>query len=264
MVKLLKIGLPIFLFLYWFFRDSQFWDVTMYIGKKGCGKTCTIAKLSQKYLKKGYNVYCSIEIPGTRLFNPRDLKSFTPLEQSIILVDEVGLIWDNRQFKSFDHGFTEWFKYSRQYRCKVFLFSQSFDIDLKIRSLVDHMYLMTRIGKVTLARPVIKTIGISQDQDGNGRLVDTYRFGSIFGWQWTLLSRYYGLFKSYDPPKRDLITASYQDYNEISQIYASSKRWLLYRCRCAADQLKEKVKSAPDAIKKRMKREGETDDQRKA
>ena len=129
----------IFIFLFWFFYNPQPYKTVMIIGKKGSGKTCDIAKRAIKAQKKGIKVYCSIEIPGCYLFDPLDLNNFTFEPGSLVLIDEVGLIWDNRDFKSFEKGVNTWFKYSRQYKIKVYLYSQAFDIDLKIRNLCDQL-----------------------------------------------------------------------------------------------------------------------------
>ena len=40
---------------------------------------------------------------------------------SVLLVDEVGMIWDNRQFKNFKPEVRDWFKLQRHYRVKVYL-----------------------------------------------------------------------------------------------------------------------------------------------
>ena len=200
----------------------------MYIGKKGCGKTCTIAKFALKYSKMGYKVYTNVDgISNTYLFNPKDLDTFTPSPNSIVLLDEVGLVWDARDFKNFKAN--EYFKYSRQYKTKVVLFSQSFDVDLKIRSLCDNLYLMTRVGKGVIYRPVIKKQGIITRPDGTGDLADTYRYGSLLNWHFTFLPRYYGLFKTYNPPSREIIEGTLQTSNDIYQVYANTRHWLVYQ-----------------------------------
>lgn len=244
MVLILKICIPLFVFLKWWFNNPQFWSTDMYIGKKGCGKTCTLAKFALQYSKKGFTVYTNVKgISNTLYFDPKQLDVMTPAPMSIILIDEVGLVWDCRSFSSFKAN--EWFKYSRQYKCKVILFSQAFDIDLKIRNLVDNMYLMTRIGKGVIYRPVIKKLGIVTKPDGTGDLADCYRYGSIFSWKFTFLPRYYGLFNSYNPPSRDLIPASIQTANDVYEVYSNTRNWLIFQIRStlSLQKLKEKTRS---------------------
>lgn len=226
MVKILIILIAI-LFLRWFFVDKNFYSTDMYIGKKGSGKTCTIAKLALKYQKKGYLVYSNVDtISNILYFNPRDLSTCAPKPNSVLLIDEVGLIWDNRDFANFKAN--EFFKYARQYKCKVILFSQAFDIDLKIRNLVDNMFLMTKIGKVCLYRPVVKKLGVVKRQDGTGGLEDTYSYRSIFSYRFTYLPRYYGMFKTYNPPERITIDSMLTRCNHYYKQYRSSLQWALF------------------------------------
>ena len=218
------------LFLYWFFKNNQPYYTEIRFGKKGSGKTCDIAKLSMKAQKKGIKVYSNIEIPGNYVFNPQDMKNFTFEPNSLVLLDEVGLIWDNRDFKSFEKGFNVFFKYSRQYKLKIIMYSQAYnDIDLKIRLLFDRLSLMQRIGRITLIRPIIKSVGVSTDINGNGQIVDTYKFGSVFSWHFNYMPRYYGLFKSFNPPEREIIDSTFERYNELNEIYKDGKKFLLFK-----------------------------------
>lgn len=249
---MIKWIIAIVIFLFWFFYNPQPYETTMIIGKKGSGKTCDIAKRSLYYQKKGYKVYSNIDIPGNYVFNPKDINNFTFDENSVIFIDEVGLIWDNRNFKSFEKGINEWFKYSRQYKCKVFLYSQAFDIDLKIRNLCDQLILMQRIGKVTLLRPIIKKLGISQDMNGNGNLVDTYAFSWVFSWRFNYMPRYYGLFKSFNPPEREIITSTYERYDEINEIYKDTKKYLLFKIKVQISKFKAYPKRFHSFINKKI------------
>lgn len=245
MVLAIKIFIPLFLFYKWWFNNPQFWSTDMYIGKKGCGKTCTLAKFALKYHKLGFTVYTNVEgISNTLLFDPKQLEKFAPAPNSVVLLDEVGLIWDARQFANFKCN--EFFKYSRQYKVKLIMFSQAFqsDLDLKIRNLIDNMYLMTRIGKGVIYRPVIKKLGIVTKADGTGDLADVYRYGSIFSWKFTFLPRYYGLFNSYNPPQRDLIPSSLQTSNDVYEIYSNTRHWIIFQLRSifSISKIREKTR----------------------
>lgn len=246
----------IIIFLFWFFYDHQPYYTEIRFGKKGSGKTCDIAKLSLKAQKKGIKVYSNIEIPGNFVFDPNDMKDFTFEPGSLVLLDEVGLIWDNRDFKSFQKGFNVFFKYSRQYKLKIIMYSQAYnDIDLKIRLLFDKLSLMSRIGKITLIRPIYKQVGIATDINGNGNIVDTYRFGWIFDWKFNYMPRYYGLFKSFNPPPRDIIQSTFEDYNEIQEIYKNSAKYLLFKIKMVCKKFKDDTKRRGKNFNKKMKAE---------
>ena len=132
-------------------------------GKKGSGKYTLIQKLSNQYYKRGWTVYSTEESLNPHILpvDPRQLYNINFPEHSAIFIDEVSLIWDNRDFKTMDKKIIEWFRYQRHHKCRVFLFSQSFDIDKKLRDLTDEMYLVEKYFRVfvrakrILRKPVV-------------------------------------------------------------------------------------------------------------
>lgn len=248
-MKMIIIWIIIVIFLYWFFKDNNPYKTYMIIGKKGSGKTCDIAKRSLYYQKKGFKVYSNIEIPGNYTFNPKEIDSKTFDLNSVIFIDEVGLLYDARDYRSFSKGINEWYKYSRQYKCIVYLYSQAFtsDVDLKIRNLVDQMFMMQRIGKITLIRPINKVLGVYKSVNGNGDLIDSYSYMPFWTWKINYMPRYYGLFKSFNPPPRDIIEGTYEAYNDISMLYTSYKSWLIL-------QFKTTVKKLVTAFQSKQKK----------
>ena len=119
-------------------------------GKKGSGKSTLLQKLSYKYYKNGWTVYSTEESlsPEILPIDPKNIYNYEFPEHSCIFIDEVSLIWDNRDFKTMDKKVIEWFRYQRHHKCRVFLFSQSFDIDKKLRDLTDEMYLVNKYFRV--------------------------------------------------------------------------------------------------------------------
>lgn len=132
-------------------------------GKKGSGKSTLIQKLSNQYYKRGWTVYSTEESLNPHILpvEPRQLYNINFPEHSAIFIDEVSLIWDNRDFKTMDKKIIEWFRYQRHHKCRVYLFSQSFDIDKKLRDLTDEMYLVEKYFRVfvrakrILRKPVV-------------------------------------------------------------------------------------------------------------
>lgn len=107
--------------------------------------------------------------------------SFPP--NALILVDEVGLVWDNRNFKSFPEYVKVYFKYQRQYRHVVYLFSQSFDVDKKIRDMTDHLYIVQNFCNfLSIARRVTKHLTVvhaDRSAQGESKIVDNYNIDSL-------------------------------------------------------------------------------------
>lgn len=147
--------------------DLNPYKLIFVFGKKGSGKSTLLEKLSHQYLKKGWTVY-STEVTGEFSFttydpavinpiSPKDIYHFNFPERSAIFIDEVSLIWDNRNFKNMDPKVVEWFRYQRHHKCRVYLFSQSFDIDKKLRDLCDEMYIVGKFARVLVrAKRIIR------------------------------------------------------------------------------------------------------------
>ena len=154
------------------------YKLIMIFGKKGSGKTTLLAKLALQHLKKGWTVYSSIElnIPGVRLFNVKDIGPYAFPEHSVIFIDEVGMIWDNRDFKNFKNSVRDYFKYQRHYKNKVYLFSQTFDVDVKLRNLTDYMFMCRCIGNVISIATRIsrKLVVVETPGESEGRITDGY------------------------------------------------------------------------------------------
>lgn len=241
----------------WFFGDTNPYKTYMFVGNKGCGKTSYIAKLALQFTKTHPldpssssatvpRFYTNVEgIANTAHFDLDELESFRPVEGSVICADEIGLWVDARKFRTFSDGLNEFFKFARQYKCTIFLFSQAWssDVDLKVRNLVDKVYVGKRIGKVSVWRPVLKRLGVVKRSDGTGNLDDTYVYSNIlwFGCKFIYLPRYYGLFQSFNPPQRDFISYSLVKASRISEVYSNTLSWLIYLGKTFFSNKKEKL-----------------------
>ena len=158
----------IFFIAYHVVKYRNPYKLFMVFGKKGAGKSTLMCKLALKYSKKGRPVYCNVPIPGTYYFNVDQIGCKGFPENSVVMIDEVGMIWDNRNFKSFREDVRDYFKLQRHYRHTVYLFSQSFDVDKKLRDLTDNMYLIRNFFNCfTIARRITKTITIVHAGQGN-------------------------------------------------------------------------------------------------
>lgn len=176
-------------------------------GKKGSGKSTYMVKLMLQHIKKGWTVYTNmfdVNIPGVRLFSLEALKTCTPDEHSVIFADEGGLLWDNRNYKNFNSGYTEFFKLQRKYKCKVYINSQAFDVDLKIRNLTDGMILQSNIGNVIgIGRPILRSIKLTDPSaESDSRIADSLKFDKPWHWKFTWLPKYFKYFDSFQAPPR--------------------------------------------------------------
>ena len=172
-------------FTYLTYKYRNPYKLIMVFGKKGSGKTTFLAKTAYRYLKKGYPVYSTEKVPGVIQFDVQKIGYVTFPENAVILIDEVGMIWDNRNFKTFRSEVRDYFKYQRHERHIVYLFSQTFDIDVKLRNLTDCMYLCTcKFGWLSIARKIRRSIMLVHPQgDAESRIADDLEFEPVI---WSL------------------------------------------------------------------------------
>lgn len=211
--------LTFFLFYKWKFRTFRNpYKLYMIFGKKGSGKSSYLAKLALRYQKNGYHVYTNmadLAIPGVRLIDPRDLGDYVPDSNSVVLLDEVGMLYDNRNYKDFKNSVRDFFKLQRHYRCIVYLASQSFDVDKKLRDLTDMMFLCVGVGNtLSVLKPISKKITLTDASSlGESRITDNLRFSPIFAWKVTFLPKYSKYFQSFLAP--DLPHLEYTEFNSV-------------------------------------------------
>lgn len=158
--------------------------LTMVFGKKGSGKSTLMVRLAYKYLCMGWNVFCTERLDGCIHIDYRDIgyKNIPPY--SVLLVDEVGMIWDNRNYKDFKPEVRDWFKLQRHYKVKVVLFSQTFDIDKKLRDLTDDMYLCNNVLRVfTWAKRITRRVVlVKPGPDTPARIDEELAYDGLLWW----------------------------------------------------------------------------------
>lgn len=184
------------------------YKLIMVFGKKGSGKTTLMVRLAYQYLANGWEVYCTERLDGCHYIDYNDIGFFNIPPRSVLLVDEVGMIWDNRNFKNFKTEVRDWFKLQRHYKVKVFLFSQTFDIDKKLRDLTDEMYLCTNLFRVfSWAKRIRRRVILTKPQgDAPARIDEELQFDSLLFWLFgsrvlTFIPAYAPFFNSHGAPK---------------------------------------------------------------
>lgn len=158
------------------------------------------------YKKRGWICYTDmpVNIPDVRIIKADDLKKFYPVENSVLFLDEVGLTWSNRDFKNFDKGLTEFFKLQRKCKCIVYMNSQSFDVDKKIRDVTDGMILQSNIGNIiSVSRPIIRKVCLVEaSADSESRIADNLAFDKFWHYKFYYMPKYFKYFQSFDKPER--------------------------------------------------------------
>lgn len=205
----LLIFLAVFL-LIWHFLTKKYlnpYKLIIVIGPKGSGKTSDLTKRAIKAINKGQTVYCTESIPGTYTINAKEdigIYEFEP--NSLVLVDERGMVWNRRKYKDFPDYVRNWAKLQRHYKLNVVLYSQDSDIDLTLRTLADSMYILDKFGRVfSVGKGIYKKIVLTEstaDTTANVRHnLDYMPLLTPNSRTFTFIPKYAGVFDSYIAPK---------------------------------------------------------------
>lgn len=207
----------VFLTLFYGFKYRNPYKLIMVFGKKGSGKTTFLTKLAYDASRKGVKVYCTDDtIANTFTFSPELLGKMDFDEGSLVLIDEVSLIWSNRDFKSFSKDVDRWFRLMRHKRCSCYMFSQTFDVDKKIRDLVDGMYLMTKkFNCIAWAKQISKSMVLTEAEgDQPSSIAENLHFVSFLLWPFgsrifTWIPKYSKMFDSFADQRSDPMPAQF-------------------------------------------------------
>lgn len=189
-------------------KYSNPYTLCMVFGKKGSGKSTLLTKLALKYHNRGWYVFSTEYTPFSYHINYSQIGFVCLPPHSVLLVDEVGMIWDNRQYRNFKPEVRDFFKLQRHYKIKCFLFSQTFDIDKKLRDLTDHMYLVMNVLSIwSYGKRINKKIVLTDATgDQPSSIAENLKFDSLLLF-WagsrilTFIPKYAKLFDSFEAPK---------------------------------------------------------------
>lgn len=194
-------------FVYSARRYSNPYKLTFIFGKKGAGKSCYMVHEMLKLQKRGWTIYTDMKdvyIPGVRLISVNDLVVGAPEPHSAIFLDEVGISMDNRNYKSFPPGLRDFFKYLRKMKCRLYMNSQAYDVDKKVRDTVDSMVLQTSLFNcISVSRPIVRKVTLTESTaQADSRIADDLRFTGIFSWRVYWMPNYFKYFNSLEMPER--------------------------------------------------------------
>lgn len=153
-------------------------------GNPGCGKTTYACKLLNERKKKinkfGYKrLYSNFENTLCSSISLTDIGKWTLPFNSYLVVDEAGIQYNNRKFKSLPQHTIEWFKLHRHYGVDVDFISQSWDdIDITIRRLADEIWYLKKVGPFTVVRRIFKRIQVNEETH---QIEDGYFLRKFFG-----------------------------------------------------------------------------------
>ena len=170
--------------------------IDLYFGVPGAGKTTWAAHLAHDAFKQQRPVFSNCLIKGAFKYDKSDL-GVNLIENSLIIVDEAGLEFDNRKMSMSDDEIY-FFKYHRHYQNDVVFLSQGLDVDIKIRKLAQRIFLLVPsiFPGFICRREISRKVGI----DDNGQIIDKYAFKPFLagGFSWIFAPRFRKYFNTLD------------------------------------------------------------------
>lgn len=146
--------------------------ITCYFGLPGCGKSTLLAKIARneiKRIEKGKSKYrmvlCNYYIQGCYRIDFSMLGS-VDMSHCLILLDEITLDADSRDFKDFAKKTKQFFILHRHYDCDIIYVTQQYDgVDRKIRELTANLFYMRKAGPITYSTAIYRKITIDPEGD---------------------------------------------------------------------------------------------------
>lgn len=155
--------------------------------------------LSGKNWKRAIPVWSNVPISGTLRLNAKEDLGVHLIQDGKLIIDEAGVEFNNRDYKSFPKPAIKFFKYHRHYGVSVDVFSQSFeDMDVTLRRLAQNFYVVRRsvIPWFVTTKRIRRKVGID---DTSHQLVDAYSFGlPVLDTKWIFCPPLWKMFNSYD------------------------------------------------------------------
>lgn len=224
----------LFLFLYrWLLPRPPKQILNVYFGVPGSGKTTFAAYLAKQSMKQSRIITWAQQHPGNfsdRLLSSRFFKRRQPVWSNVpitgtyaldpskdighhmmvggkVIIDEAGIEYNNRNFKSFGVDAIYWYKYHRHYQCSVDVFSQSYeDMDITLRRLAQNYFVVKKslLPKFIVCKKIRRKVGIDENTH---QIIDHYYFGfPILDTKWVFSPPLWKLFNSFsrkELPEKD-------------------------------------------------------------
>ena len=179
--------------------------ITVYFGEVGAGKSCHASMLVKTCFKKYKGkIYSNVPIKGAYLIDSADIGKYS-ITDALVIIDEAGIDFNNRSYKSLDKDVIKWLKLHRHYGCDVVFYSQAYcDMDITIRRLA-HSYALIRRSRilplVSSVIPIKVKIGINEMTK---EIVDEYVMPTglayLFQRKHFFRPKYYKMFDSFSAP----------------------------------------------------------------
>lgn len=133
--------------------------------------------INGKHWKRPIDVYSNVPINGCYKVNCREDLGRYMVEDGKLIIDEAGVEFNSRNYKTFPKEAIYFFKFHRHYGVSVDVFSQSHeDMDVTLRRLAQNFFVVKKslIPFFVVIRRIRRKVGID---DNTHQIVDAYSFG---------------------------------------------------------------------------------------
>lgn len=171
--------------------------VYVLFGAPGSGKSTHAAKVVYKNLKAGFPTYSNVDITGSiRIDASTDIGKYE-LTGGDLIIDEAGIEYNNRSYKSFPKHQIEWYKLYRHHQIRdIYVYSQSFeDMEITLRRLATQFNIIskTMIPGLFIVRQIYQKPDIDEDTH---QIVYIYSY-KFLGFSFVWGPRYWPMFDSW-------------------------------------------------------------------
>lgn len=169
-------------------------------GFPGSGKTTVLAMIAQRALQGKRTlgiapcntVLTSFPCPGCYQLDFNELGKYH-FHDCLMIIDEISLFADNRNFKQFSDSLLYFFKLHRHMHIDLIWCSQSAtDADKKIRSVTECSYIIDRYLWFTAIKPILKYHTVIAGEPG-----ERFELAPPIDWKWCFRPKWYKYFDSY-------------------------------------------------------------------
>ena len=124
--------------------------------------------------KRSEPVYSNVPITGSYQLDPKDDIGKVMVEDGRVIIDEAGIEYNNRAYKTFSPAAIYWYKYHRHYKCPVDVFSQSYeDMDITLRRLAQNYFVVKKslLPRFVVCKRIRRKVGIDENTH---QIIDHY------------------------------------------------------------------------------------------
>lgn len=133
--------------------------------------------LESKYFYRGFPVWSNVPITGAYKLDPQKDIGHYMIDGGKVIIDEAGIEYNNRFFKTFPPEAIYFYKYHRHYQTSVDVFSQSYeDMDVTLRRLAQSYFVVRKslVPFCVTCRLIRRKVGVD---DQTHQIADLYSMG---------------------------------------------------------------------------------------